>query len=148
MIIASNFKTNFTRAGTREFVLHVEEFVKKTSNSEQVRIYPTATALDNFELVTLKGITQSFTVIKNAIKFLEKNIFPKSQMFCEPFMSKRGLYPTISKRLTSGITKKIMNYIQYSDGKNSIADISRIIKTNKKNTAKIYQILKKNKILY
>ena len=106
------------------------------------------TSLDNFELVTLKGITQSFTVIKNAIKFLEKNIFPKSQMFCEPFMSKRGLYPTISKRLTSGITKKIMNFIQYSDGKNSIADISRIIKTNKKNTAKIYQILKKNKILY
>jgi len=106
------------------------------------------TSLDNFELVTLKGITQSFIVMKNAIKFLEKNIFPKSQIFCEPFMSKRGLYPTTSKRLTSGITKKIMNFIQYSDGKNSIADISRIIKTNKKNTIKIYQILKKNKIIY
>ena len=50
MIIASNFKTNHTRKSTREFVLHVEEFVNKTDSSVQARIYPTATALDNFEI--------------------------------------------------------------------------------------------------
>lgn len=63
MIIASNFKTNFTRASTKEFVLHVENFVKKTSNVEQVRIYPTATALDNFEL-------------QNNIKVGAQNFYP------------------------------------------------------------------------
>jgi len=49
MIIASNFKTNHTRKSTREFVLHVEEFVKRTNSSVEARIYPTATALDTFE---------------------------------------------------------------------------------------------------
>ena len=50
MIIASNFKTNHTRKSTREFVLQVEEFMSKTDSSVQARIYPTATALDNFEV--------------------------------------------------------------------------------------------------
>ncbi|HIP44221.1 MAG TPA: triose-phosphate isomerase [Sulfurospirillum arcachonense] len=50
MIIASNFKTNHTRKSTREFVLQVEEFVSKTDSSVQARIYPAATALDNFEV--------------------------------------------------------------------------------------------------
>jgi len=49
MIIASNFKTNHTRKSTREFVLHVEEFVKRTNSNVEARIYPTATALDTFE---------------------------------------------------------------------------------------------------
>ena len=49
MIIASNFKTNHTRKSTREFILHVEEFVKRTNSSVEARIYPTATALDTFE---------------------------------------------------------------------------------------------------
>ena len=50
MIIASNFKTNHTRKSTREFVLHVEEFVSKINSNVQIRIYPTAAALDNFEV--------------------------------------------------------------------------------------------------
>jgi triosephosphate isomerase len=50
MIIASNFKTNHTRKSTREFVLHVDEFVKQTNSNVEARIYPTATALDDFEI--------------------------------------------------------------------------------------------------
>jgi triosephosphate isomerase len=50
MIIASNFKTNHTRKSTSEFVSQVDEFVKNTNSDVQARIYPTATALDNFEV--------------------------------------------------------------------------------------------------
>ena len=50
MIIASNFKTNHTRKSTREFVAQVDEFVKCTNSDVQARIYPTATALDNFDI--------------------------------------------------------------------------------------------------
>ena len=39
--------------------------------------------------------------MKDALKILDNNIYPKSLIFCEPFMSKRGLYPTMSKKLTS-----------------------------------------------
>ena len=49
MIIASNFKTNHTRKSTREFVSQVNEFVKSTNSEVEARIYPTATALDDFE---------------------------------------------------------------------------------------------------
>lgn len=50
MIIASNFKTNHTRKSTREFVEEVEAFVKNTNSDVEARIYPTATALDKFEI--------------------------------------------------------------------------------------------------
>ena len=49
MIIASNFKTNHTRKSTKEFVTLVNEFIKSTNSDVEARIYPTATALDNFE---------------------------------------------------------------------------------------------------
>jgi len=61
VIIASNFKTNFTRATAKDFILHVENFVQKTSNKEQIRIYPTATALDDFDIdKTIKIGAQNF----------------------------------------------------------------------------------------
>ena len=105
------------------------------------------TSLDDFKVVTEKGIQQSFKIMKDALKILDNNIYPKSLIFCEPFMSKRGLYPTMSKKLTSGITKKLMNFIQYSDGKNTIKDISKLIGVNYKNGLKIFKILKNNQIL-
>ena len=49
MIIASNFKTNHTRKSTKEFVTQVNDFVESTNSKVEARIYPTATALDNFE---------------------------------------------------------------------------------------------------
>lgn len=105
------------------------------------------TSLDNFDIVTEKGIKESFNIIKDALKILDNTIFPKSLVFCEPFMSKRGLYPTISKNFTSGITRNIMNFIQYSDGHNTIKNISKIIGINENEGHKIYKILKKHKIL-
>jgi len=50
MIIAANFKTNHTRKSTREFVYRVDEYAKKIGSSVEARIYPVATALDNFEI--------------------------------------------------------------------------------------------------
>jgi hypothetical protein len=40
-----------------------------------------------------------------------------------------------------------MDFIQYSDGTNSIEEISKIIKLDIKKTNKIEQLLKKNKII-
>lgn len=66
MIIASNFKTNFTRAGTKNFITKVNQFVQSKPNSTQVRIYPPATALDNFSLEeSIKVGVQNFYPITN-----------------------------------------------------------------------------------
>lgn len=50
MIIAANFKTNHTRKSTKEFVAQVDEFINKIGSKVEARIYPTATALNSFEI--------------------------------------------------------------------------------------------------
>ena len=50
------------------------------------------TSLDDFTLVTKKGIRGGFIVAKTAIDILRKKIIPKNKILCEPQMGKRGLY--------------------------------------------------------
>ena len=106
------------------------------------------TSLDNFELVTLKGLKGGFEVAKESIIILLKNIYPKTDILCEPQMGKRGLYPTLSTKEDNYMTRKYMDFLQYADGKSSIEQISKIIKTNLSTTKKIYVILKKKNLIF
>jgi len=106
------------------------------------------TSLDNFNLVTLKGITGGFKVAKTAIKILLKKIVPKNKILCEPQMGKRGLYPTLYTKKEKNITRNYMSFLQYSDGKNSLDEISKILNINDKLTKKIYFKLKNNNLIY
>ena len=101
------------------------------------------TSLDNFNIVTLKGVTGGFKVVKEAINILLNNIYPINKILCEPQMGRRGLYRTLSNK-KKFFEKKYLDFLQYSDGKNSINDIETIIKTSSKVTKKIYLKLKKN----
>ena len=56
------------------------------------------TSLDNFKLVTKKGLTGGYNVAKTAIILLDKKIIPKLKILCEPQLGKRNLYPKISKK--------------------------------------------------
>ena len=105
------------------------------------------TSLDNFKLVTLKGVTEGFKVAKEAINIILKNTYPKSNILCEPQMGKRGLYPNLSTKNKKTISKDILSFLQYSDGKNSITKISKLINVNLKNTKKIYRKLLNNKLI-
>ncbi len=49
-IIASNFKTNHTRKSTKVFIEDINKFIKDENITNEVYIFPTATALDSFEL--------------------------------------------------------------------------------------------------
>jgi aminopeptidase-like protein len=62
-------------------------------------------------------------------------------------MTKKKLYPGLSNNKKSKHTKKIMDFLQYADGKNNLLEISKIIKLNYKNAYKIYNILKQKKLL-
>ena len=42
------------------------------------------TSLDNFNLVTEKGVKGGFNVAKEAIRILIKKIVPKNKILCEP----------------------------------------------------------------
>lgn len=104
------------------------------------------TSLDDFRVVTLKGITGGFNVAKESIKILLNKTIPKNLNLCEPQMGKRGLYPTISIKKNNS-SKNYMNFLQYADENNSLEKISKIIKLKLDTTKKIFLKLKKKKLV-
>ncbi len=86
---------------------------------------------DNFDLVTEKGLAGSFSVMKSIIRSFEFGIYPKLNLFCEPQLGKRGLYPNTSKLYKDKHPAKLrMDIISYCDGKMSIFDIAKLLKIN------------------
>jgi aminopeptidase-like protein len=106
------------------------------------------TSLDDFNLVTLKGVFGGFNVAKKAIEIMLKKIFPKYKIICEPQMGKRGLYPTINNLNKNKKTRNYMNFLQYADGFNSLEKISNLIKLDLKTIKKINQILQKYRLIH
>jgi aminopeptidase-like protein len=105
------------------------------------------TSLDNFKLVTLKGIKGGYKISREAIKILMKMTVPKNLIFCEPQMGRRGLYPSLSFGNIDKTTNNLMNFLQYADGKNDMQKISKLIKISLSECNKIYKILCKKKIV-
>ena len=118
------------------------------------------TSKDNFKLVTINGLKGGYTVLKKAIEIimnLKLELPPKKKLIkkapisrfkCEPQMSKRNLYPTLGTQNKNSKVKNLMNFLQYSDGSNSLEKISEQIKLNIKETKIIYSLLKKKKLIY
>ncbi len=105
------------------------------------------TSLDNFNLVTLKGCSGGYIVARKSIEILLERIYPKCKIMCEPLMSKRSLYPTLSSKNERKLTRSYMDFLQYADGTNSLEKISRLIKLDLKSIRKIYRIFIKNNLL-
>lgn len=107
------------------------------------------TSLDNFDLVTKKGIKKSFGTVKKIIQNLCKKIIPKNKYLCEPHMSKRKLYPTLMNTKLKNYNKNriLMDFIQYSDGSNDLYKISKILNISLKKTKKIFFYLKSKKLI-
>ncbi|OUX36093.1 MAG: hypothetical protein CBE33_06695 [Candidatus Pelagibacter sp. TMED273] len=106
------------------------------------------TSLDNFDFVTIKGCKGGFNVAKKSLEILLERTYPKCKILCEPQMSKRGLYPSLSIKKNAQLTKSYMDFLQYSDGTNSLEKISRLIKLDLSNVKKIYKILDRQGLFY
>jgi len=66
MIIASNFKTNYTRTGAKTFIQTIQAYIAQTKSGQQVRIFAPFTALDRFsELDNLKVGAQNFYPVQS-----------------------------------------------------------------------------------
>ena len=108
------------------------------------------TSLDDFNLVTINGLNGTYKVVKKTIDILMKKIIPVSKIICEPQLSKKKLYETLSeKKITKKriLSRRLLDFLQYSDGKNDIFQISKYIKSTFNETKKIYKILLKEKLL-
>ena len=105
------------------------------------------TSLDDFNFVTLKGVTGGFNLAKTAITILLNMIIPTNNYLCEPQLSKRNLYPTTSIKKNRPEVRNLLHFLQYADGRNDLLDISKMIKVNYSETLKIYKILKNSKVI-
>ena len=112
------------------------------------RSYPEYhTSLDNFKLVTKKGLEGGYNVMEKIIFILLNNCKPKAKYLCEPQMGRRNLYSVWGQDKSWNYTKYLMNFLQYADGKKDLIDISEIMKIDFTKTLEIYKTLKKNKLL-
>ena len=79
------------------------------------------TSADNLKIISQKSLESSLNVLINIINTAETCIYPKTKTFCEPNLSKRDLYPTISNLDT--LTNKLRirkDLLAYSNGKRSV----------------------------
>ena len=106
------------------------------------------TSLDDFNLVTLKGISGGFNVARQSIEIMLKKIFPKYKIICEPQMGKRGLYPTLNDFNENQTTRNYMNFLQYADGYNSLEKISSLLKIDLRTVKEINQILQRYRLIH
>lgn len=86
------------------------------------------TSLDNLEdVVTPSGLEGGLNALKETIKIIELNTYLKVNVFCEPQLGKRGLYPNLSTKETGKQVRAMMNLITYCDGKRDLLAISELI---------------------
>ena len=102
---------------------------------------------DNFNVVTQKGLEGSFQVVKKIIDAIELELYPKTVMFGEPNLGKRGLYPTLSQKGKYDNTRLRMNLIAQSDGMTNIFKIAKLLKEPLDKLCNEYSLLKSKKVL-
>ena len=86
------------------------------------------TSLDDLiNVVTANGLMGGFDLVRKVIEVLEMDITARPKMLCEPMMSKRHLYPTLSTKNLHLDIKLRMNIISYLDGKKSLLEIANLL---------------------
>ena len=86
------------------------------------------TSLDNLEVVvTPKGLEGGYWAIRRALELLERNRYYKAKVLCEPQMSKRDLYPTLSTKKMDKQSRTMMHFISFCDGENSLLEIADLM---------------------
>ncbi len=110
------------------------------------------TSLDKIgTVVTNKGLIGAINFYKKVIEKFESTYYPVSTKICEPFMTKYNLYTTLKNKENKSLNvlsnSKIMNFLTWCDGKNSLDDISKKINLKKSVSIELFKLLKKKKLI-
>ena len=101
-------------------------------------------SLDDLNFISKKGLGESLDLYKEIILEIEKNLYPRVNVTCEPFLSRRGLHHNLARR---GINNLYQNILSYADGKKSLIEISNLCKSNLATCKKALTILNKKKLI-
>tara|TARA_Y100001970_G_scaffold286159_1_gene407674 strand:- start:39463 stop:42477 length:3015 start_codon:yes stop_codon:yes gene_type:complete len=105
------------------------------------------TSLDNLDFISEKSLQESLDIYKKIIRTLEINHIYHNEIFCEPQLGKRGLYPNLSKKGNKYKIKPLTNILAYADGENDLIDLSKILKENIENIHDNCQLLESKNLL-
>ncbi len=107
------------------------------------------TSLDNLKFITPKALEKSYEMIISLIKILENNKTYISNVYGEPFLTKYDLKNEISgfNKPLKKDTKTMLDIVAYSNGKNDLIDISKILNKDFYYLISISSILEKLKII-
>ena len=106
------------------------------------------TSLDDLEnVVTPKGLDGGYLALRRAMEAIEKNKRYCVTTLCEPQMSKRGLYPTLSVKKSNEQVKLMIDLISLCDGKSSLLEIAEYLKTPIWDLYEIVETLVSQKLL-
>ena len=106
------------------------------------------TSADNFNVVTQKGLNDSFEVMKSIIDAFETALHPINLIKCEPQLGKRNLYPEFSDESINIKTLNIRkNILVYANSVNTIFEIANLIRVPLIDVINEVKILIKNGIM-
>jgi len=106
------------------------------------------TSLDNFDVVTDKGLKGSYDLYTKIIEILENNFNYQVTVLGEPQLGKRGLYPTSCTPDTDyNLAFLYRNFLAYADGKNDLIDIANIIGVSAYKLVEVAKLFKEHKLV-
>ena len=85
------------------------------------------TSLDDLSFISMEGLNGAYNVYIKAIESLELNQRFKNIVLCEPQLSKRGLYPSLSTKESNENVDTMMNLLTYIDGDSDLLSIAEKI---------------------
>ncbi len=85
------------------------------------------TSADNMTFVSVEGFQGAYDAMTEAIEILEKNVYYRVKVLCEPQLGKRGLYSDISRKGSYDGIMVQRDVLSYADGCNDLLDLSERI---------------------
>ena len=97
------------------------------------------------EISLYTGSTYAFS--KESINIYANSEWIKLEEFNSDYVSKYGLYPTLSRKNMSKGYNNILNFVAYANGKRNLRELSDLLKIPYPKILKLYKLLKKKKIV-
>jgi len=88
-------------------------------------VYPEYhTSLDNLDLVNGINLVDTLELYLEMVRINEQSTFYRSTYDCEPMLSPKGLYPSISNHQSAATVYNLLNILSFADGLHSQHDIA------------------------
>ena len=105
------------------------------------------TSLDDLNFISSEGLNGSYDTYIKVIECLEQNVRYKNKLLCEPQLSKRGLYPSLSTKESNQHVETMMNLLTYFDGDTDLLLIAEKLDKPIWELTQIVKILKEHDLI-